>query len=132
MTLQGWLLIAAFIATLLALTKPAGLWLFALNERRRTPLHAVLGPVERGFYRLASVDSAADMGWRRHAVHMLVFNAGLALFTYAPGTVGPGDRRHRARARHRQGVRRGDGAERHRRRSTCWSGGSPGAASRST
>ena len=83
MTFQGWLLIAAFIAVLLALTKPAGLWLFALYEGRRTPLHAIIGPVERGFYRLAGVDPAAEMGWRRYAVHMLVFNAGLALLTYA-------------------------------------------------
>ena len=83
MTFQGWLLIAAFIAVLLALTKPAGLWLFALYEGGRTPLHAIIGPIERGFYRLAGVDPAAEMGWRRYAVHMLVFNAGLALLTYA-------------------------------------------------
>ena len=45
MTFQGWLLIAAFVGILLALTKPMGLWLFALYEGRRTPLHAVFGPV---------------------------------------------------------------------------------------
>ena len=39
-------------AILIAITKPMGMWLFALYEGRRTPLHAVLGPVERGFYRL--------------------------------------------------------------------------------
>ncbi|MBZ9646244.1 potassium-transporting ATPase subunit KdpA [Sphingobium sp. 3R8] len=83
MTLQGWLLIAAFIGLLLALAKPVGLWLFALYEGRRTPLHAVLGPVERGFYRLSGVDPAQEQGWRRYAVHMLLFNLALALFTYA-------------------------------------------------
>ncbi|MGW8203349.1 potassium-transporting ATPase subunit KdpA [Sphingomonas bisphenolicum] len=83
MTLQGWLLIAAFIGLLLALAKPVGLWLFALYEGRRTPLHAVLGPVERGFYRLSGVDPAQEQGWRRYAVHMLLFNLVLALFTYA-------------------------------------------------
>ncbi|WP_416464203.1 potassium-transporting ATPase subunit KdpA [Sphingomonas sp. VDB2] len=83
MTFQGWLLIAAFVAILLALTKPLGLWLFALYEGRRTPLHAVLGPVERGFYRLSGVDPAQEQGWRRYAVHMLLFNLALALFTYA-------------------------------------------------
>lgn len=83
MTLQGWLLIAAFIGILLALTKPVGLWLFALYEGRRTPLHAVLGPVERGFYRLSGIDPAQEQGWRRYAVHMLLFNLVLALFTYA-------------------------------------------------
>jgi potassium-transporting ATPase potassium-binding subunit len=83
MTIQGWTLIAVFVGILLALTKPMGLWLFALYEGRRTPLHAVLGPVERGFYRLSGIDPTVEMGWRRYAVHMLIFNAVLALFTYA-------------------------------------------------
>lgn len=83
MTIQGWLLIAAFIAILLALTKPMGLWLFALYEGRRTPLHAVLGPVERGFYRLSGINPDVDQNWRRYAVHMLLFNAVGFLFTYA-------------------------------------------------
>ncbi|WP_420138131.1 potassium-transporting ATPase subunit KdpA [Sphingomonas sp.] len=83
MTPQGWILILVFVGILLALAKPIGLWLFALYEGRRTPLHVVLGPVERGFYRLSGVDPAAEMGWRRYAVHMLLFNVVLTLFTYA-------------------------------------------------
>lgn len=83
MTWQGWMLIAVFVAILLALTKPMGMWLFAVYEGRRTPLHVVLGPVERGFYRLAGIDPNQEQGWRRYAVHMLLFNAALLLFTYA-------------------------------------------------
>ena len=83
MTMQGWLLILGFVAILLALAKPVGLWLSALYEGRRTPLHLLLGPVERGFYRLAGIDPQAEQGWRRYAVHMLLFNAALMLFTYA-------------------------------------------------
>src|SRR6478609_9673578 len=83
MTIQGWLLILAFVGILLAITKPLGLWLFALYEGRRTPLHALVAPVERGFYRLARVDPAEEQGWRRYAVHMLLFNAALGLFSYA-------------------------------------------------
>ena len=83
MTVQGWLLIAIFVGLLLAITKPMGLWLFALYEGRLTPLHRLLGPVERGFYRLSGIDPAEEQGWRRYAVHMLVFNAGLLLLTYA-------------------------------------------------
>nr|WP_086491545.1 potassium-transporting ATPase subunit KdpA [Novosphingobium panipatense] len=82
MTVQGWLFIAAFVVILLALTKPMGLWLHALYEGRRTPLHAVLGPVERGFYKLAGVNPDEDQPWHRYAVHMLVFNAALLLLTY--------------------------------------------------
>ncbi|RYE00537.1 MAG: potassium-transporting ATPase subunit KdpA [Sphingomonadales bacterium] len=83
MTIQGWALIALFVAILVALAKPMGAWIFALYEGRRTPLHAVLGPIERGFYKLSGVDPAADMGWRRYAVHMVLFQIVLLLFTYA-------------------------------------------------
>jgi len=83
MTFQGWFLILLFVGILLALTKPVGLWLHALYEGRRTPLHVVLGPVERGFYKLAGINPAAEQGWRRYALHMLVFNVTLLLLTYA-------------------------------------------------
>jgi len=83
MTLQGWFLILGFAGILLALAKPVGLWLFALYEGRRTLLHPVLGPVERGFYKLSGIDPNEEQGWRRYAVHMLLFNVALMFFTYA-------------------------------------------------
>ncbi|WP_425228877.1 potassium-transporting ATPase subunit KdpA [Sphingomonas sp.] len=83
MTIQGWLLIAAFLGILLGLTKPMGLWLHALYEGRRTPLHVVLGPVERGFYRLSGIDPDREQTWRGYAVHMLVFSFVTLIFTYA-------------------------------------------------
>ncbi len=83
MTFQGWILILGFVGILLALTKPVGTWLFALYEGRRTPLHLVLGPVETGFYKLAGIDPTEEQGWRRYALHMLIFNAMLMALTYA-------------------------------------------------
>ena len=83
MTLQGWFLILGFVAILLLLTKPIGMWLFTLFEGRRTPLHLVFGPVERGFYKLAGIDPPQEQGWRRYALHMLLFNVALMVFTYA-------------------------------------------------
>ena len=83
MTFQGWLLIIVFVGLLLAITKPMGRWLFALYDGQRTPLHRLLGPVEAGFYRLAGIDPNEEQGWRRYAVHMLIFNFALLLFTYA-------------------------------------------------
>ncbi|MDF7774078.1 potassium-transporting ATPase subunit KdpA [Sphingomonas sp. AOB5] len=82
MTIQGWTLILVFVAILIALAKPMGIWLFALYEGRRTPLHTILGPVERGFYKAAGIDPNAEMGWRRYAVHMLLFQLAVLLFTY--------------------------------------------------
>lgn len=83
MTVAGWGLILLFVAILIALAKPMGLWLFTLCEGRATPLHRVLGPVERGFYRLAGINPNEEQGWRRYALHMLLFNLMLLLFTYA-------------------------------------------------
>ncbi len=83
MTLQGWLLIAAFVGILLLATKPMGLWLHALYEGRRTPLHVVLGPVERGFYAAAGIDPEREQSWRGYAVHMLAFSFTTLLLTYA-------------------------------------------------
>ncbi|MGE0665546.1 MAG: potassium-transporting ATPase subunit KdpA [Sphingomonadales bacterium] len=80
MTPEGWLLIIVFTLILLALTGPVGGWLHALYEGRRTPLHMVLGPVERGLYRAAGIDPAAEQGWLRYGISMLAFNAlGVAL-----------------------------------------------------
>ncbi|QXQ08208.1 potassium-transporting ATPase subunit KdpA [Sphingosinicellaceae bacterium] len=83
MTVQGWLLIAVFTALVIAITKPMGAWLFALYEGRRTPLHVVLGPVERGFYALSGVDPEAEMSWRRYAVHVILFSVFGALTLYS-------------------------------------------------
>ena len=83
MTVAGWTLILVFTALVAALAKPVGLWLFALYEGRETPLHRILGPVERLFYRAGGIDPETRQGWRSYAVHMLLFQLILALFTYA-------------------------------------------------
>jgi len=83
MTIQGWSLILLFTALVAALAKPMGAWLFALYEGRTTPLHRVLAPVERGFYRLGGIDPGEEQHWLRYALHMLVFQLALLAFTYA-------------------------------------------------
>lgn len=83
MTIEGWTLILLFIALTIALAKPVGIWLFALYEGRATPLHRVLGPVERSFYRLSGLRPDIEQSWRAYAVHMLLFQLVLTLFTYA-------------------------------------------------
>ena len=83
MTVEGWTLIAVFTGLTIALAKPMGMWLFAVYEGRRTPLHVLLGPVERGFYRVAGVDPAKEQNWRVYAVHMLAFQLATLLLSYA-------------------------------------------------
>ncbi|WP_353230347.1 potassium-transporting ATPase subunit KdpA [Novosphingobium sp.] len=83
MTLSGWALILVFVAACFAMAKPVGLWLFALYEGRDTVLTRVLGPVERGFYRLSGVDPQREQTWRQYALAMLLFQVVTALATFA-------------------------------------------------
>jgi potassium-transporting ATPase potassium-binding subunit len=82
-TVQGWFLIVLFTLIIVLITKPMGAWLFRLMEGGRTWLHPAMGPVERGFYRLAGVDPKQDQSWRQYAVAMLLFNGLGILLLYA-------------------------------------------------
>jgi K+-transporting ATPase ATPase A chain len=80
MTLNGWAQIALFCVLVLALVRPLGGHLARLFEGERVLLTPVLGPVERGLYRLAGVNGRAEQHWVTYGAAMLLFNAlGLVL-----------------------------------------------------
>ncbi len=83
MNLDGWLLIALFLLLLTLATRPLGGYLKRVFDGERTLLSAVLGPVERGFYKLAGVRTDEDQPWTRYAVAMLVFSLGGYLLLFA-------------------------------------------------
>lgn len=83
MTIAGWSLILLFTALTIALAKPVGTWLHALYQGRATPLHRLIGPVESAFYRLGGVRPEVELSWRAYALHMLLFQLVLTMFTYA-------------------------------------------------
>ena len=83
MTLNGWLQIALFCALIVLLTKPFGGYITRVFNGERTFLSPVLGPVERGFYRLAGVDETADQHWVTYAVAMLAFSLAGFVVLYA-------------------------------------------------
>jgi potassium-transporting ATPase potassium-binding subunit len=83
MDIYGWLQLAAFIALLLLLTKPMGLYLFrVLDGEGRTFLDPVLKPLELLFYRLFRVDRKQEQDWKDYTVSLLVFSLIGLLFTY--------------------------------------------------
>ena len=82
MSLNGWLQITVFIAAVLLLARPMGLYLARVFERRHTFLDPVLGPCERLLYKLTRVDPAHEMRWNEYALAMLVFSAATMLLTY--------------------------------------------------
>ncbi len=63
-----------FLVLVVVLAKPLGLYMTAVYEGRRTWLHPVLRPVERGIYRVAGVDETIEQGWKRYATTLLAFN----------------------------------------------------------
>jgi potassium-transporting ATPase potassium-binding subunit len=79
MTVNGWAQIAFFAALVLALAKPLGVYM----ERVYAGRVRWLGPVERAFYRVCSVDPEEDQHWTAYAVSVLVFSAVSMLATYA-------------------------------------------------
>jgi potassium-transporting ATPase potassium-binding subunit len=83
MTLVGWIQIGAFAAVILALTRPLGAFLYRVYEGKRQPLPRLLGPLERGVYRLCGVDPRHEQTWVEYAFALLAFSALSLLVTYA-------------------------------------------------
>jgi potassium-transporting ATPase potassium-binding subunit len=82
MTPGGVLQILIYLALLLALVKPLGLYMASVYERKTTPLDRILGPVERAIYRLCGVSPDEEMGWRVYTVAMLLFKLVSVIFLY--------------------------------------------------
>lgn len=83
MTLEGWILILAFIALVAAIARPIGLYLDAVFAGRRTLLSVVLKPVENGFYRLAGVKADVEQDWKSYALAILIFSFVCTIALYA-------------------------------------------------
>jgi K+-transporting ATPase ATPase A chain len=83
MTLNGWIQIAIYFAVLTALVVPLGRFMARVFEGQRTFLTPVLGPIERGLYRISGVDETREQHWITYTVAMLLFNAAGFLLLYA-------------------------------------------------
>src|SRR6185503_2154593 len=83
MTLNGWLQIVFFLALILLVTKPLGIFITHVFNREHTFLDPVAGPVERLIYRLTRVDANREMRWTEYAVAMLLFSVVSMLVLYA-------------------------------------------------
>ena len=77
MTLQATLLLVFYFAVLLLVTKPLGAYMARVFEAQRTPLHRVLGGLERGTYRVLGIAPNEDMKWTTYCVAMLMFSLAL-------------------------------------------------------
>ena len=82
MTTNGWMQIIVFLALILAITKPLGVFMARVFSRERTFLDPVLRPIERLLYRVTGVDEEHEMRWTEYAFTMLLFSGAAMLLLY--------------------------------------------------
>ncbi|TPN54595.1 potassium-transporting ATPase subunit KdpA [Mesorhizobium sp. B1-1-4] len=73
MTINGWIQILLYCGILVLLVKPLGGYMHRVFTGDRSLLSPVLGPVERGLYRLAGTGDQ-EQHWTGYAAAMLLFN----------------------------------------------------------
>jgi len=82
MTVNGWLQILVFLAVILAVTKPLGVFMARVFNREHTFMDPVLRPIERLLYRVTGVDENHEMAWTEYAASMLLFSLVSMLLLY--------------------------------------------------
>jgi len=75
MNVAGWAQIVLFLVILTALTPLFGAYMARVYGGEPIVLDRVLGPVERGFYRLLGTRAEAEQDWRGYARAVLFFSA---------------------------------------------------------
>ncbi len=84
MNSSGWIQLILYVAILLAITKPLGLYLCkVLDVDGKTFLDPVFKPLERLTYKLIGVDPKKEHDWKQYTIAMLLFSLVGMLFTYA-------------------------------------------------
>ncbi len=71
---QGWLQIGIFIAVLVALVKPVGIYMARVFTNQRVFLSPLVGPIERLTYRLLRVRPNEGQDWKAYARSLIVFS----------------------------------------------------------
>jgi K+-transporting ATPase ATPase A chain len=82
MTFLGWLLIFGFALILTVVALPLGGYMAAVYSGQRTWLDPVLGPVERGLYRVMRVDVTQGQDWKAYAKSLIIFSLAGWLLLY--------------------------------------------------
>ena len=83
MTMQSFMLLAAFLVVLLALSYPLGILLTRVGDGSAVPGMGWVAKLEKLLYRLAGVSPEQGMGWKSYAIALLLFNAVGTLAVYA-------------------------------------------------
>src|ERR1035437_404772 len=83
MNMYEWLETIFFFVVLLALVKPLGAFMAKVYQGERTFLSPVFVPCENLLYRISGVKKNEEMGWKRYAWAMILFNLVLFVALFA-------------------------------------------------
>jgi potassium-transporting ATPase potassium-binding subunit len=84
MQASGWIQFAIYVAVLLLITKPMGLYLLhVLDANGRTWLDPLLRPLEKLTYAVMGADPKREHNWKQYTLAMLMFSLVGCIFTYA-------------------------------------------------
>ncbi|RVC47157.1 MAG: potassium-transporting ATPase subunit KdpA [Mesorhizobium sp.] len=83
MTLNGWIQILVYCGIVVLLVKPLGGYLYRVFNGERTLLSPILGPVERGLYRISGTSDREEQHWTIYAAGIMVFSLASFLLLYA-------------------------------------------------
>ena len=83
MTGNGWFQILLFLGVVLLVTKPMGVYLYRVFERKSTWLDPVLRPIEKLIYRAGGVNEEREMGWMEYVGAKLLFSGVSLILLYA-------------------------------------------------
>ena len=74
MTGAGWFQIFLYFVAVLLLTKPMGIFLYRVFEKKATLLDFALRPIEKLIYKATGIDEQKEMAWKEYGVAMLLFS----------------------------------------------------------
>lgn len=63
-----------YVAILVAAAVPLGVYMSKIMDGEKNIISRVLGPLERGIYRILRIDPNEDMGWKKYLASALFFN----------------------------------------------------------
>src|SRR5271169_4187092 len=82
MTLLGIAQILVFFAIVLAITKPAGVFMYRVFEGQRTFLHPVFRPLERLIYWVSGVREDEEQSWIGYSASVISLSIFSFVFVY--------------------------------------------------
>ncbi|RJT40359.1 potassium-transporting ATPase subunit KdpA [Mesorhizobium waimense] len=82
MTVNGWIQILVYCGIVVLLVKPLGRYMYRVFSGERTFLSPVLGPIERGLYRVSGTSENEEQHWTTYAAGIMFFSLASFLLLY--------------------------------------------------